>query len=257
MQKMDSSNGMDAGQDTMSNPGLTSSPVSSVQPSQSAPEVKERVFSQNEVNDLVGRARQEGKERVMRQEPQSQRNDNVQQSQTAAPYQNQNASSEDRIRQIVADETNRQNQARQSENQRQHQQETVNRIVATYQSKISSGKTKYQDFDAVTNDLEMGAYPFMIETMADYMDNSADVLYELGKDRMKLFNLEQMLANPNTRQEGLRQAQRFSQSIKDRSSSSKMRMPNEPLSQLQSSSYGISNDGDMPSVKDLRAMFRM
>lgn len=264
---MENSNGIGTGQDGMSSPGLAPSSVSSSPETSSSPEVaSERVFKQSEVSAMIGRAKQEAVERERRRTlPQdySQPRQADSFNEASQPQMNQNAyqanntSNEERIRQIVAEETRRQQESYNADMQKRQQEDAVKRIVGSYQTKIAAGKTKYQDFDTVTGDMEIGSYPYMVETLADYVDNAADVLYEFGKDRMKLFQLEQMLQNPNTRQEGMRQTQRFAQSIKDRSVASKIRMPNEPLSQLQSSSYGIGNDGDMPSVKDLRAIFRM
>ena len=89
--------------------------------------------------------------------------------------------------------------------------------------------------------------------MGDYVDNSHDVLYELGKDRIKMANLETLAhMSPN---DAIIQAQRLSQSIKDNEVASKIKTPNEPLSQIRPSNTGTDN-GAM-SVKDYRAKYQV
>ena len=58
--------------------------------------------------------------------------------------------------------------------------EIANRIVNSYKEKIAAGKDKYEDFEAVTNNVDMRYYPNVVQLLAEYVDNAHDVIYRLS-----------------------------------------------------------------------------
>ena len=255
---MESSAGMSAGQDNLSSPGLASTADTSVStPSTHESAANERSFRQSEVNDIVKRAKNDAIETYRRQmatQPeyvQSKYGDlpNNQQNQQSYP---QSTSGEDHIRKIVAEETQRQREAWEQQTRQKTEAEQAQNIVNKFWNKISPGKEKYQDFEKVTGDIEYGRFPNTVQILAEHVENSADVLYELGKDRFKMAQLESL--SYMSPRDAILQAQRLAQSIKDNETAAKVRLPNEPLSQMRPSINGT--DSGQLSIKDLRMKYR-
>ena len=249
---MESSNGLSVGQDISSSPELTSQAVTST-PVSETPAVNERSFRQSEVNELIGREKARAAERAVedykrRQSEQSgQYSSNQQQNPTS-----QSNSPEDHIRKIVAEETQRQREAWEQQNLQRTQEQQARTIADKFWSKMAAGKEKYSDFDKVTSDIEYGNFVNTVQILAEHVENSADVLYELAKDRFKLGQLENLsYLSPK---DAIIQAQRLSQSIKDNEKAANVRLPNEPLSQLRPSINGT--DSGVLSMRDLRAKYR-
>ena len=93
----------------------------------------------------------------------------------------------------------------------------------------------------------------MLQLLAEHLDNSADVLYEFGKDRLKMAQLEQL--SYMSPKDAIVQAKRMAESIKDNASANRYRVPNAPLSQQRPSSVGTDSGGVL-SMKDLKAKYR-
>jgi hypothetical protein len=256
---MEEVHGMSQGQDTsISSPGLTSQ--APVQQTQSAPvqTSDERSFRQSEVNDIVKRAKLSAVDdfkRLQSEQPayfqQKYGNENDQRA-PSREHSSVNATEND-IRRMAAEEAQRLRDTWVQEAQSKSQSEAAQRTVQNFWSKVNPGREKYQDFEKVTSDIQLESFPNVVQLLGDYIDNSDDMLYELGKDRSKLATLEQ-LAQMSPR-DAIVQAQRLSQSLKDNATASKVRMPNEPLSQMRPSNTGTDN-GAM-SVKDYRAKYRV
>lgn len=256
---MEEVHGMSQGQDTnLSSPGLTSQ--APTQPAQSAPvqAPDERTFRQSEVNDIVKRAKLgavDDYKRLQSDQPAyfQQKYGNGNDERAPSPQQSTVNASESDIRRMAAEEAQRLRDNWVQEAQTKSQSEAAQRTVQNFWNKVNPGREKYQDFEKVTSDIELSRFPNVVQLLGDYIDNSDDMLYELGKDRSKLATLEQ-LAQMSPR-DAIVQAQRLSQSLKDNASASKVRVPNEPLSQMRPSNAGTDN-GAM-SVKDYRAKYRV
>ena len=253
---MENGIGMSQGQDSsesVSQP-VQSQPTQSVQASQSA---DERTFRQSEVSDLVRRAKSEAVESYRRQQVEQpqyvEQKYNDGRAQANPTHNTQvNELSDDRIRKLAAEEAQRHVEQIRTDALSKSQEEMAHKTVQNFWNKISTGKEKYQDFDEVTADIDYQRFPNVVQLLGDYIENSDDVLYELGKDRIKMANLEQ-LAQMSPR-DAMKQAQRLSKSIKDNVDASKMKLPNAPLSQLRPSNTGTDN-GAM-SVGDYRKKYR-
>lgn len=254
---MESSNGMSQGADTAP-AGLTSSasPASAQAAPVSTPD--ERTFRQSEVNEVVKRAKHDAVEsyrRLQAEQPQyaEQKFGSQPSDQRQLQQPNQGYYSQDEIRRLASEEVQRARAEFQKENQARMETEYANKVVQNFNAKVTSGRDKYQDFDQVTGDINLGKFPYVVQLLGEYVDNSADLLYELGKDRMKMANLEALAER--SPQDAIKQAQRLSQSLKDNETARKTKMPNEPLSQLRPSNTGTDNG--VMGVSDYRRKYKV
>lgn len=242
---------MAQGQDTTT--GTPSAVESAPAPIQT---MDERTFKQSEVNDIVRKAKYgavEDFKRLQSEQPsyaQQKHGDNSH----ARERDSQAASMpESEVRRLAAEETQRLRDQWVQEARSKSEADHAQKIVQNFMNKIAPGREKYQDFDKMTGDIEYARFGNVVQLLADYVDNSHDVLYELGKDRFKLAQLEQLAyMSPK---DAVVQAQRLSQSIKDNEASGKIRVPNEPLSQMRPSNTGTDNG--VMSVKDLRNKYKV
>jgi hypothetical protein len=199
----------------------------------------ERLFKQSELNEIVGRAKHDAVESFKRQ--------NIQQ-QPVIRTDTAKSLSEDDVKRLASEELNR---------HREQWQESVNtdqaqRIVKNFWDKISPGKEKYQDFDSVAGNIDFQHYPNVVQLLAEHVDNASDVLYELGKNRLKLSGLES-IANRNSR-DAIYEVKRLSESIKSNESASQVKSPNSPLTQQRPSNTGT--DSGVLSMADLKRKYR-
>lgn len=250
---MTETQGMSQVQDTSSTPNVSAEPVQSAPAPQTAP--TERVFKQSEVNNLVSREKNRAIEEYRRQQSEQpqyiqQKYGDGGQSSSSNPSYNP---SESEYRRMAAEEAQRLRDEWINEARSKSEADMAQKTVQNFWNKTAPGKEKYQDFDAVTGDIEYARFPNVVQLLAEHVDNSHDLLYEFGKDRMKMAQLEQLAyMSP---QDAIRQAKRMSQSIKDNESASKVRVPNEPLSQMRPSNTGT--DTGVMGVKDYRAKWRV
>jgi len=206
----------------------------------------ERVFKQSELNDIVGRAKHEAVESFKRQTQQPSYA-NQQQSANQQRY-----ISEDDVKRLAADELGRQRSEWEKEAQEKANAEAAQRIVDTYKQKIAIGKDKYQDFEAITNTVDMRYYPNVVQLLAEYVDNASDILYDFSKNRSKLSQLE--LTCQHNPQDAIYEIKRISDSIKANESSSQIKQANTPLSQQRPSNTGT--DSGPLSMSDLKRKYR-
>lgn len=237
-------NGMSQSTDTSSSqpviPSVASSDVS---------ERNERTFNQSEVSDIVKRAKYgavEDYKRMVSERPDYVREKNG--DSNSSPSYN-----EDTYRKIAAEEIQRFRDQWTNEANEKNQQVDAQKLVQEFWNKVLPGRERYQDFDQVVGDIEFARFPNVVQLLARYVDNSDAVLYEMGKDRFKMAQLEQLaLLSPK---DAIVQAQRLSQSIKDRDNGSNERIANPPLGQLRPSNTGTDN-GAM-SVRDFRKKYKV
>jgi hypothetical protein len=206
----------------------------------------ERTFKQSELNEIVGRVRQEAAESAKRQL----------QSQQPPPVQNQTTKSlsEDDVKRLTGQELERQREVWMKETQERNDAQTAERIVAAYKEKISPGKDKYTDFETVTGNLDMRYYPNVVQLLAEHIDNSHDVLYDLAQHRTKLSQIEQLCGhNP---QDAIYEIKRLSESIKANESSANSKHVKAPLTQQRPSNTG-TDSGATLSVRDYKARYKV
>jgi len=218
-----------------------------MQQDQMAPQApEEKMLPQSQVNELVGRAKREAVESYKRQ----------QQAAPESKYGLNNPAAfadESTVRRLAAEEFERRRDEAVAKERERHQQAEAERIVQNFHSKVGQGKDKYDDFEKVTGDLELANFPNVVQLLADHVDNSHDVLYELGKDRMKMAQLEQL--SRMSPKDAIRQAQRLATSIKENEEAQKIKTPNAPLAQQRPSNVGT--DTGALSVRDYRNKYKV
>jgi hypothetical protein len=252
---MNEAQGMSQGQDISSSPGITSQPAPA--PSQ-APQTssEEKTFRQSDVNEIVKKAKYgavEDYKRLQTEQPNYVQQKNNEGIELQRSHQSPTIASEQDVRRVAAEETQRLRDQWLQEAQTKSEAEHAQRTVQNFWSKVAPGKEKYQDFEAMTGDIEYARFPNVVQLLAEHVDNASDMLYEMGKDRTKMAVLEQLAyMSPK---DAIRQAQRMSQSLKDNESAGKMRIPNEPLSQMRPSNTGTDNG--VMGVKDYRAKWKV
>lgn len=246
-------NGMSQNQE-VSNSQISSSvaePAPAV--SRTAP-TEERSFRQSEVNDIVKRAKSDAIEtykRVQIEQPEyAQQKYGADFKPSTVNSQNFN---EEVYRKIAAEEAQRHLDSIRQDALQKNQDEMAKRTVQNFFAKTSKGREKYEDFDAVTGDVDLSKFPSVVQLLGEVIENSDDVFYELSKDRIKMSQLEYLAErSPN---DAIAAAKKLSKSIKDNYDASKVRLPNEPLSQMRPSNTGTGNG--VLSVKDYRSKYRV
>lgn len=247
---MDNDQGLGQSADVSSAPSANNLPVSTPAVTENAP--NERVFRQSEVNDIVKRRVEEFK-KTMTQQPEYVQQRYGEQAVQKSEAANQPSNiSEAEIRRLAAEETQRLRNEWYQEAQTHSEAQQAQKIVNNFWEKIAPGKEKYQDFDQVT-DIEYARFPNVVQILAETVDNAHDVLYELGKDRIKMAQLE--LLSQMSPGDAVVHAKKLAESIKENEQASKIRTPNQPLSQLRPSN--VSTDSGVMSVSDYRRRYKI
>lgn len=217
---------------------------------ETAPLATEKMISQSQVNDIVGNAKREAAERAVeaykRQQTQSQ----------SVPQTHHEPSSrhisEDDIKRMTEEGISSHFGKLQQEAQERANVEAANRIVGMFRDKIVAGKDKYEDFESVTGNVAMQYYPNVVQLLAEHVDNSADVLYHLARNRDKLYRLEGLSShNPS---DAIYEVKRLSDSIKANDSGSQMKNANEPLSKQRP--FNTGTESGSLSMVDLKRKYR-
>lgn len=197
----------------------------------------ERMISQSQVNEIVGSAKREAAERAV--EAYKRQQASIPSSATHTQEQTTIRSSEDDIKRVAGDEIKRHFSQLEHEAQERANAEAANRIVGMFRDKIEAGKDRFQDFESVTGNVAMQFYPNVVQLLAEHVDNSADVLYHLAKNRDKLYRLESLSAHNSS--DAVYEIKRLADSIKSNEQSSQMKQANTPLSQQRPSNTGTES----------------
>lgn len=212
-----------------------------------------RLHTDSEVNEIVKRAKAEAVEKFKRLYAQQPEYAQKKYGELPATAPTSSVSSESDYRRIAAEEAQRLRDEWVREAQTQAENQYAQKVVETFWNKVATGKEKYADFDAITNDIELRQFPNTVQILAEYVDNAQDMLYEFGKDRLKLAQLEQLAKM--SQKDAIIQARRLSEALKVNEDALKAKIPNEPLSQLRPQSTGTATNG-VYSVKDYKAKYR-
>jgi hypothetical protein len=196
---------------------------------------QEKVFKQDELNEFVGNALKRGEEKGRREAASELQQQQPQQQAPQAPLQ----VDPEVIRQMV-----------QQEGLRAAQEAQIHQIANSFIQKLQAGKSSHDDFEEVVAPLEIDKNAILVPYLND-ADNTAEMLYELGKNPAKYGSLT-VLANVNPK---LAKAEfnKLSQSIKknqEAAATSKQYQASEPLSQVSPSV--TSTDNGERSVADMR-----
>ena len=201
---------------------------------------QEKMLSQSEVNRIVGAAKLDALERGKR-EALAEANANKEINATVDPNDPEKITvSKAELEQVILDTATK----------RSHQ-EQAERVVNQFVSKMQLGMQKYSDFETVAGKLNIPNLPPQLIDLVTAMDNTADIVYELGKNPTKFANVLNLCNySPQAAHDEL---VRLSDSIKKNQEAAKKTQakPNEPLDQAKPSTAG-TDDGELKSVSDFR-----
>lgn len=200
----------------------------------------EKKLTQSEVNRIVAGVKLEAQEKG-RREALAEANTNKPISATKNPETEQITLSPAELEQLIADTATK-----------QAQQQHTNQVINQFADKVSSGEKKYPDFAEKVAKLNLPQLPWNLIELANSVDNTADVVYELANNPSK-FSSVLNLCNTSV---GLAhdELMRLSDSIKKNQQAAQQQQqskPNEPLDQTKPSTIGTDN-GEKLSVSALR-----
>jgi len=201
---------------------------------------KEKMVAQSEVDTIAGIAREQGIDKGRREAEMAFKAQQEMTSKVSAQQVAQGSMSEEQVRQMIMQET-------QKQQQEQLQMAHAQQVVSEFVSKMQGGAEKYEDFESTVAALELPKIPEIVK-LANSADNTADVMYELGKNPYKVASLLTLARTaPHLAQAEMA---RLSGSIKKNQDVASKVVTREPLSQIKHSTAGA--DGGELSVKDLR-----
>lgn len=219
--------------------------------SETSNQYTEKMIPQSQVNEIVGSAKRDAAERAVeaykRQQAQS-----APSTQSVSDVPSRHFS-EDDIRRLTGDAVKSHFTELEQQALERANVEAANRIVGMFRDKVVAGKDRYEDFESVTGNVAMQYYPNVVQLLAEHVDNSADVLYHLAKNRDKLYRLESLSAHNSS--DAIYEIKRLADSIKSNEESSQMKNANSPLSQQRPSNTGTDSGGSL-SLRDLKAKYR-
>ena len=214
-----------------------------VQDAEVAPQevVEEKMLPQSQVNKIAAREARDAYERgkretlaeIQRQQAQSQQPQ--QQNQQTAMQ----GMSEDTIRRMIAEQA-----------QEHANMALANQTANEFVGKLRAVAPKYEDFDDVIRDLNLPEIPHVVK-WANSLDNTAEVMYDIGKNPEKFANILTLAQTSPALAE--RAMKKLSDSIKRNAQAQSADLPSEPLNQFQSSNLSNANTNvDSMSLNDLK-----
>src|SRR6185312_4526100 len=157
----------------------------------------EKMLSVSRVNELVKKAKRD-KERQM-QEKLDAANAQIQELQAQQPNQapegqpqgNQGLNPQAFMTEVMQKLEQKQKEDEQKRYNDQLEQE-VNQVATQYFGKMAQGKDLYEDFQAITADFNPAEFPQLVY-LANEMDNTPAVIYELAKNPSKLAAIDRLV----------------------------------------------------------------
>jgi len=202
----------------------------------------EKLLKQSEVNEIVGRARREGTEKGKKETLAA-----IQQQmayQSPPPDQQVPPQMEDTAKTLGREEMQRMII---EESQKMAQQALAQQTVNEFVQKINAAKDKYSDLEQTIAQLNLPMVPDLV-TIANSMDNTVDILYDLAKNPSKFANV--LMLTTTAPHLAHQEIQKLSVSIKRNEEAKNQQHAPEPDNQIRPSITGTDN-GSM-SVSDLR-----
>lgn len=227
----------------------------------------EKMLPASQVNALVQKAKRKGEqkmqeqldaarqqiEQLQAQQAQQQVQNVAQTGQQQPPQQQQQGQQQGVDTQQVMQQVMQQLQQQQEEAQRkQHEEqiaEEVNQVAQQYFGKMAQGKEMYEDFEAMTADFNPAEFPQLV-FLANQMDNTPAIIYELRKNPGKLADLSVLIEKSPSMARS--EIAKLSESIKRNDEAKRtLQEPQDPLNRLKPSPVGT--DSGTKSVRDFKA----
>ena len=215
--------------------------------SQESPESPpEKMLTASQVNALVQKAKRKGEQKMQEQLDAAKAELDLlkaqQGQQQEAPQQQQQAPQgidPAQLQQLVAQQIAQQQEEAQRKQHEAQLHEEVNQVAQQYFGKMDQGRSLYDDFEAVTADFNPAEFPQLVY-LANELDNTAAVIYELRKNPAKLASIEAMVnKSPGIAKSMLSD---LSQSIKRNEDAKRnLQEPQDPLNRMKPSTVGTDN----------------
>jgi len=211
----------------------------------------EKLLTASQVNALVQKAKRKGEQKMAEQLEEAKRQIEqlqAQQAQQQAPVlqqvqqqapQGQQAVDPQAIQEQVMQLIAKKQQEDEAKRQSEELEREVNQVAQQYFGKMAQGKDLYEDFDAITADFNPAEFPQLV-FLANQMDNTPAVIYELSKNPGKLADLAVLVE----KSPGMARAQlaKLSDSIKrNEEAKSGLQEAQNPLNRMKPSPVGTDN----------------
>lgn len=224
--------------------------VEQIEPQGTTDSPPEKMLTASQVNDLVKKAKRKGEQKMQeqldaaRQEIEQLRMQQGQQQE--APQ--QGGFDPAQLQQLVAQQIAQQQEEAQRKQAEAQLHDEVNQVAQQYFGKMAQGSSLYEDFDAITADFNPAEFPQLVY-LANELDNTAAVIYELRKNPGKLAQLATLVKeSPGIARSELNN---LSQSIKRNDDAKRnLQEPQDPLSRLKPSPVGT--DSKEKTIRDFK-----
>jgi hypothetical protein len=222
------------------------------------PVQQEQMLPQSKVNELVGTAKamayEKAKRELMQQQQQQQPMMQAQPMQQAQGQQMQSGVSQEEAQELARMAVQQEMEALRAQEEERLHRERATQIAKSYLDKMSKGTELYQDFEAVTSEVDPAAFRHVI-ALASQSENTADVMYELAKNPINLAGLNYLAQTQP--QLAMKHLKGLEDSIKaNRDAMAKMKQTQSPLPNYQPSQTAGADSGAV-SLKDLKRMFKV
>lgn len=210
--------------------------------------VEEKAIPVSRVNQIVAREKAKAMEkaRLQMQEEQARRDAELQ-----AQAVGQQSSSMggmpgvdlDRLKRDIYEKIMEEAEQAKAKQQEEQHKAAMHEVAQTYHQKMGAGKEAYPDFEEVMKDFNAASFPRIV-FLASQLDNTAEVMYELAKNPMKLASID-YLANSSP-VEAQRALKSLGASIQqNRKALEQGSATQAPLSRMKSSAGAGMDSGEM------------
>jgi vacuolar-type H+-ATPase subunit I/STV1 len=225
----------------------------------------EKMLPASQVNALIQKAKRKGEQKMQeqldaaKQQIEQLQTQQAQQglqntAQTGSPQQPQQQQGQQQgvdTQQVMQQVMQQLQQKQQEDEAKRHQEQIeqeVNQVAQQYFGKMAQGKDMFEDFEAITADFNPAEFPQLV-FLANQMDNTPAIIYELRKNPGKLADLAVLVEkSPSMARNEL---SKLSESIKRNDDAKRnLQEPQDPLNRLKPSPVGT--DSGTKSVRDFK-----
>jgi hypothetical protein len=218
----------------------------------------EKMLPASQVNELIKKAKRKGEQKMQEQlDAAKQQIEQLQaqqgqqapsQPQQQAPQQQAPGIDAQQIQQQVMQLMQQQQQEAEQKRQQEQLEQEVNQVAQQYFGKMAQGKDMFDDFEAMTADFNPAEFPQLV-FLANQMDNTPAIIYELRKNPGKLADLAVLVEKSPTMARS--EIAKLSESIKRNDEAKRnLQEPQDPLNRLKPSPVGT--DSGTKSVRDFK-----
>lgn len=158
----------------------------------------------------------------------------------------------DDMRRIAAEEAQKNYQSVVQQHQEEQMKHEGRRVVNEFFGKLNAAKERYPDIEEVVGSLPLDKIAHIVG-LANTTEGTADIMYELGKNKEKLAHVHALMSiDPELARAKLSD---LVKSVQINEQAKNQRLANEPLSRISASPVGVDNGSNM-TVSDYRKKFR-